>query len=246
MASSIGRTAYNWTVGLVAGQIAAPAGAGAGAGAGGAGGGAKLLNTARIVDELLDVHGHEVLIDGCFNGDPHPGNILIVNKTQKLALIDYGQVKRIKDKTRIELAKAILLIDKALKLDKEKDPEAYQENYDNLVRHWYSIGFKTENCYPSTAYQAATVYLGRDDDAFLAPLNLFQFMDKMQSDDPVAECDEAMEEYMMVFRVTLMLRGFGHALHHHRNLAASWKPIAEKCLKQEGEYDQFVSANNLA
>lgn len=70
-------------------------------------------------------------------------------------------------------------------------------------------------------------------------------MDKLQNEDPVAECDDVMEEYMMVFRVTLMLKGFGHALHHHRNLAASWKPIAEKCLKEVGEYDDFVAEYKL-
>ena len=32
----------------------------------------------------------QVLIDGCFNADPHPGNILCADG--KLALIDYGQV----------------------------------------------------------------------------------------------------------------------------------------------------------
>jgi len=37
------------------------------------------LNHARVVDDLLEVHGHEILIDGCFNGDPHPGNLLIVH-----------------------------------------------------------------------------------------------------------------------------------------------------------------------
>eukprot|EP00615_Pteridomonas_danica_P001068 CAMPEP_0114374280 /NCGR_PEP_ID=MMETSP0101-20121206/35482_1 /TAXON_ID=38822 ORGANISM="Pteridomonas danica, Strain PT" /NCGR_SAMPLE_ID=MMETSP0101 /ASSEMBLY_ACC=CAM_ASM_000211 /LENGTH=301 /DNA_ID=CAMNT_0001527911 /DNA_START=213 /DNA_END=1116 /DNA_ORIENTATION=+ len=31
------------------------------------------LNHARIIDDLILVHGYEVLIDGCFNGDPHPG-----------------------------------------------------------------------------------------------------------------------------------------------------------------------------
>jgi len=26
------------------------------------------LNPARVVDDLLAVHGHEILVDGCFNG----------------------------------------------------------------------------------------------------------------------------------------------------------------------------------
>ena len=61
------------------------------------------LNAAKLIDDLLYVHGHEVLIDGCFNADPHPGNVLCADG--KLALIDYGQVKRISDKERLDLAK---------------------------------------------------------------------------------------------------------------------------------------------
>jgi len=37
------------------------------------------LNAARLINRLFAVHGHECLIDGCFNADPHPGNILCVD-----------------------------------------------------------------------------------------------------------------------------------------------------------------------
>jgi hypothetical protein len=54
------------------------------------------INTARLVDDLLAVHGWEVMVDGVFNADPHPGNILYIEATgsqpEKLGLIDYGQV----------------------------------------------------------------------------------------------------------------------------------------------------------
>lgn len=36
------------------------------------------------------VHGHQIFVDGAFNGDPHPGNILLT-PDGKLVLIDYGQ-----------------------------------------------------------------------------------------------------------------------------------------------------------
>jgi aarF domain-containing kinase len=28
--------------------------------------------TRHCVDVLIDVHGHQIFLDGCFNGDPHP------------------------------------------------------------------------------------------------------------------------------------------------------------------------------
>ena len=72
------------------------------------------LNAARLVDDLLAVHGHEALIDGCFNADPHPGNILCSDG--KLALIDYGQVKRLTETQRLDLCKSFILVDAAIKV----------------------------------------------------------------------------------------------------------------------------------
>jgi aarF domain-containing kinase len=52
------------------------------------------LNPAKLVDDLLYIHGHQVLVDGCFNADCHPGNFLLCRKSDgspQLGLIDYGQ-----------------------------------------------------------------------------------------------------------------------------------------------------------
>lgn len=75
------------------------------------------LNHARLVDELLAVHGHEILIDGAFNGDPHAGNCLLsypspskTSGSARLALVDYGQVKRLSDKQRVDFARIIVAL----------------------------------------------------------------------------------------------------------------------------------------
>ena len=64
----------------------------------------------------------EVLIDGVFNADPHPGNILYVDG--KLGLIDYGQVKRITEEERLGLAKGYLFVDAAIQHDPRHNPHA--------------------------------------------------------------------------------------------------------------------------
>ena len=48
------------------------------------------INHVDLLETLLKVHGHQILIDGIFNGDPHPGNILLLNNSNKLGLIDFG------------------------------------------------------------------------------------------------------------------------------------------------------------
>ena len=46
-------------------------------------------------------------VQGKFNGDPHPGNILLLSDG-RLGLIDYGQVKNISMQDRIKYAKLII------------------------------------------------------------------------------------------------------------------------------------------
>eukprot|EP00039_Didymoeca_costata_P020571 m.341702 g.341702 ORF g.341702 m.341702 type:complete len:594 (-) comp20389_c0_seq1:70-1851(-) len=229
--------AYNWSLGLIPGltyekKPSKQAG---------------LVNTARLIDRLLEVHGYEILINRCFNADPHPGNVLLMTDNQrdpKIGLIDYGQVKHIKKETAINLAKAVVLIDTTFQLKQELEmgnevQGKLDKLKDCLCDLWFTMGFRTKYMNRDGHHAAALVYLGRDDAAYLAPYNFAQWMDYIQDLDPVIEMDDALSEYMMIFRVGLMLRGFGHALHHHRNLSTAWRPYAEQCLKEAGEYESF-------
>ena len=50
-----------------------------------------------------------MLRDGVFNGDPHPGNILLLDDG-RLGLIDYGQVKTLPEQTRLSLARLFVAL----------------------------------------------------------------------------------------------------------------------------------------
>ena len=67
------------------------------------------LNLAAVIDLLCRVHAHEIIMDGAFNGDPHPGNILLC-PDGRLGLIDYGQVKHLDVPTRVNYAKTIVAL----------------------------------------------------------------------------------------------------------------------------------------
>lgn len=40
----------------------------------------------EINDLILDVHGHQIFINGCFNGDPHPGKAFVMITVDSLGL----------------------------------------------------------------------------------------------------------------------------------------------------------------
>ena len=42
--------------------------------------------------------------DGYFNGDPHPGNIFLLDDG-RMGLLDFGQVKQLSQEDRVKIAK---------------------------------------------------------------------------------------------------------------------------------------------
>jgi aarF domain-containing kinase len=48
------------------------------------------LNLGKLLEMMAVVHAHELFVIGAFNGDPHPGNILLL-EDGRLGLIDYGE-----------------------------------------------------------------------------------------------------------------------------------------------------------
>lgn len=71
----------------------------------------------EIISKLVDFYTTQMLINGYFHADPHPGNLL-VNKEGDLILLDFGMVKSIPNNTRIAIIELI-------KAANERDYELY-------------------------------------------------------------------------------------------------------------------------
>lgn len=67
------------------------------------------IDATALCEELFQAYLKQVLIDGFFHGDPHPGNILITSD-HKLALLDLGQVGRLTPGLQQDLLKLLLAI----------------------------------------------------------------------------------------------------------------------------------------
>lgn len=67
----------------------------------------------------------QLFVDGCFNGDPHPGNLLLFDDG-RVGLIDFGQVKRLNKLRRRCLARLY----KALN----------EQDYDGITRVYFDMG----------------------------------------------------------------------------------------------------------
>ncbi|MEH7547554.1 MULTISPECIES: ABC1 kinase family protein [Bacillaceae] len=57
----------------------------------------------QIADRLVESFVTQILRDGFFHGDPHPGNIHYIPKTKQLGFIDLGQIGRLSSRKRYDV-----------------------------------------------------------------------------------------------------------------------------------------------
>jgi len=169
--------------------------------------------------ELLhEVHAHQIFINGAFNGDPHPGNFLLMDDG-RIGLIDYGQVKHINLKTRLNYAKLILAL-------ADDDKDRIVDIFTNKMRMRGKYGKK------DIAYKLACFWNDRITKDVMGDHNIPSFLDWAQSEDPVDSVDN---EYVMIARVSVFLRGMGNAFGLQLRTSSYWKPYAKQLLSEHGE-----------
>jgi ubiquinone biosynthesis protein len=67
------------------------------------------LDRQELIRQLFRGYLHQVLVDGVFHSDPHPGNLLLT-RDGRIALLDFGMITRISPETRMSMVKLLFAI----------------------------------------------------------------------------------------------------------------------------------------
>lgn len=179
----------------------------------------KVLNLGEILTLAVKVHGYEIFVKGKFNGDPHPGNILLL-PDGKLGLIDYGQFKDLTDDPlfRDELAKLCVA------LCRDDRPE--------IVRLIRDLGAETTYSRDDLTYRLTVFWLDRDTEEILQGHNWQSFVDYCEKEDPVINGKSFPSQAVMAARVSMLLRGLGLAFGLKFSVCKLWRPYAEEWLRE--------------
>jgi predicted unusual protein kinase regulating ubiquinone biosynthesis (AarF/ABC1/UbiB family) len=70
------------------------------------------LDGSALADELFQAYLHQVVIDGFFHADPHPGNVLLT-EDGRVALLDLGMTGRIPSRMRDTLLRLLIAVGEA-------------------------------------------------------------------------------------------------------------------------------------
>ncbi len=87
------------------------------------------VDGSALADELFRAYLKQILIDGFFHADPHPGNVF-VTEDERLALIDLGMVARISPEMQEKLLKLLIAVSEG--------------RSDEAARHAIEIGRKQD------------------------------------------------------------------------------------------------------
>jgi predicted unusual protein kinase regulating ubiquinone biosynthesis (AarF/ABC1/UbiB family) len=105
------------------------------------------VDGARLAADLFRAYLHQIVIDGFFHADPHPGNVFLTDDG-RIALLDLGMVSRLSPVRQDQLLKLLLAVgegngDKAAELALEigeprgpVDDAALRRQIQELVAHY--------------------------------------------------------------------------------------------------------------
>ncbi|HJQ23296.1 MAG TPA: AarF/UbiB family protein [Blastocatellia bacterium] len=88
------------------------------------------INGQALADELFHAYLKQILVDGFFHADPHPGNVFLADDG-RIALLDLGMVAHITPRLQEQLLQLLLAISEA--------------RSDDAARFAIQIGEKTDN-----------------------------------------------------------------------------------------------------
>jgi ubiquinone biosynthesis protein len=99
------------------------------------------IDGSALADEVFRAYLKQILVDGFFHADPHPGNLLLT-PDRKIAILDLGMVGRVNDRVRDQLVHllagisqgdGIQVAEAALRLGEVENPEIDRRSFTNKI-----------------------------------------------------------------------------------------------------------------
>lgn len=181
------------------------------------------IDKHAVAQKLMEVFCEQVLRDGFFHADPHPGNLL-VQPGPRLVLLDFGLAKDFPPRFRdgiVRLTFSILTSDE-----------------DGIARAFDQLGFRTRDGSPQTLVTLAAVMLGntiKRGKAYADKELIEEFSEELPRalrSNPIVEVPA---DVLLVTRVMGLLSGLGKTLDSRVDLFATIMPYAARLLTADSE-----------
>ena len=159
---------------------------------------------------LAAAYGHQILSNGLFQADPHPGNILVRNDG-KLALIDFGLTKEFPDGVRHAVARLVVAF-------AAKDPMG-------ILAAFQELGIETKHDEPGSLLTLVRLLL---DERPMIGSDVLQASEQALTYNPI---NAIPEDIVLLGRVISLLRGVATSLEVSFTPMEMLLPYAEAMLE---------------
>ncbi|KAJ1427003.1 ABC1 family-domain-containing protein [Ochromonadaceae sp. CCMP2298] len=170
----------------------------------------SLLLGRKLLSSLTDAYASMIFGSGIIHGDPHPGNIFILDGGE-VALLDCGQVKQISTAQRTSLARLIILVN-----DWEAELGLLTTALADSVKS-FGVFFK-EGAGDECAAAVAILLFGSTDT--ILPGGYAG--EEVSMDSPIVQVSEFPSEFILLGRATVMIKGIANRLGLTWGLSDRW------------------------
>eukprot|EP00930_Biecheleria_cincta_P002129 TRINITY_DN103173_c0_g1_i1.p1 TRINITY_DN103173_c0_g1~~TRINITY_DN103173_c0_g1_i1.p1 ORF type:complete len:474 (+),score=65.82 TRINITY_DN103173_c0_g1_i1:592-2013(+) len=174
-----------------------------------------------LIKALSEAFAVMIFEEGFFHADPHPGNVFVLPDSS-VALIDFGQTKRIGYNFRRQLAELVL---EMCKNDQRSEDDLPYERFYTMAQ---KMGV---NFLPSAGRECAAALALWLIDTSREDLPGSYESSELSPNCPVRDVASFPREFVLVCRTTLLIRGLAMRLGIRWSLARAWKQAAADFLK---------------
>lgn len=180
----------------------------------------------ELAGAVTAAFGHQILVDGVFQADPHPGNLLLV-PDGRVALLDFGLTKELPNDIRLGFAHLVVA--------------AAGRNPAKIAEAFEMLGVKARTSDPADFVMLTRLFFDPRDAANRAEFN-------QQRNDALARSPvEAIPgDLVLLGRVVGLLRGVCSSLGVPLSPMAMLRPYAERALAAEAEGQEKVVGSEAA
>eukprot|EP00899_Mesostigma_viride_P026165 jgi/Mesvir1/6733/Mv04438-RA.1 len=186
----------------------------------------------KILTNLALAYGHMIVSEGFFQADPHPGN-LFVCKDGKVAVLDFGQTKRLPRAKQLAFARLVLAL--------------CEDDRDNMVRITSQLGLEMEKppVTPSQlkyyAQMLHNMFNTRSPPTASGKLEAFGGGEASLKHNAVKKFPSDM---FFVLRACQLLRGISHGMRLEWAVIDTWRPIAEQTLLRHSREEDMLTSSH--
>jgi predicted unusual protein kinase regulating ubiquinone biosynthesis (AarF/ABC1/UbiB family) len=176
------------------------------------------IDKHAVAQKLTEIFCDQVLRDGFFHADPHPGNILI-QPGPKIVLLDFGLAKDFPPTFRDGIVRLTFSI--------------LTSNREGIIAAFQELGFRTRNGNPDTLLAFADLFLGstiKSKKAYADKDLIDQFNEELPRAIRANPVVEVPADVLLIGRMMGLLSGLGKSLDSQVDLFTTIMPYAQRLM----------------